>query len=64
MLETVRVFAAERLAARADAAEVRRRHAGYYRDLAGQAEPHLRGAGQASARGGGQFLVRRGGQAR
>jgi predicted ATPase len=47
MLETVRVFVAERLAARADAAEVRRRHAGYYRALAGQAEPHLRGAGQA-----------------
>jgi predicted ATPase len=47
MLETVRVFVAERLAARADAAEVRRRHAGYYRALAGEAEPHLRGAGQA-----------------
>jgi predicted ATPase len=46
MLETVRVFVAERLAARADAAEVRRRHAGYYRALAGQAEPHLRAAGQ------------------
>jgi predicted ATPase len=46
MLETVRVFVAERLAARADAAEVRRCHAGYYRALAGQAEPHLRGAGQ------------------
>ncbi len=47
MLETVRVFVAERLAARADAAEVRRRHAGYYRTLAEQAEPHLRGSGQA-----------------
>jgi predicted ATPase len=47
MLETVRVFVAERLATRADAAEVRRRHAGYYRALAEQAEPHLRGAGQA-----------------
>jgi predicted ATPase len=43
MLETVRVFVAERLAARADAAEVRRRHAGYYRALAEQADPHLRG---------------------
>ena len=43
MLETVRAFVAERLAARADAAEVRRRHAGYYRALAEQAEPHLRG---------------------
>jgi hypothetical protein len=41
------VFVAERLDARADAAEVRRRHAGYYRALAEQAEPHLRGAGQA-----------------
>jgi predicted ATPase len=47
MLETVRVFVAERLAVRPDAAEVRRRHAGYYRALADQAEPHLRGAGQA-----------------
>jgi predicted ATPase len=46
MLETVRVFVAERLAARADAAEVRRRHASYYRALAEQAEPHLRAAGQ------------------
>jgi predicted ATPase len=46
MLETVRVFVAERLAARADAAEVQRRHAGYYRALAGQAEPYLRGVGQ------------------
>ena len=47
MLETIRVFVAERLAARADAAEVQRRHAGYYRALAGEAEPHLRGVGQA-----------------
>jgi predicted ATPase len=46
MLETVRVFVAERLAARADAVEVHRRHAGYYRALAEQAEPHLRDAGQ------------------
>jgi hypothetical protein len=46
MLETVRVFVAELLAARADAAEVRRRHARYYRALAEQADPHLRGAGQ------------------
>jgi predicted ATPase len=52
MLETVRAFVAERLAARPDAAEVRRRHAGYYRALAEQAEPHLRGAGQ------GQWLDR------
>jgi tetratricopeptide (TPR) repeat protein len=47
MLETVRVFVAERLAARLDAAELQRRHAGYYRALAGQADPHLRGTGQA-----------------
>jgi predicted ATPase len=33
MLETVREFVAERLAARPDAAEVGRRHAGYYRAL-------------------------------
>ena len=46
MLETVRVFVAEWLAARADAAELQRRHAGYYRALAEQAEPHLRRAGQ------------------
>ena len=39
MLETVRVFVAERLAARPDVAEVQRRHAGYYRALAEQAEP-------------------------
>jgi hypothetical protein len=31
MLETVRVFVAERLAGRANASEVQRRHAGYYR---------------------------------
>jgi predicted ATPase/class 3 adenylate cyclase len=47
MLETVRAFVAERLAARPDAAEIRRRHAGYYRALAGQADRPLRGAGQA-----------------
>jgi len=46
MLETVRAFVAERLAARSDAAEVQRRHAEYYRDLAGQADRPLRGAGQ------------------
>ena len=44
MLETIRAFAAERLAARPDAAEVERRHAGYYRALAGQAERPLRSA--------------------
>ena len=46
MLETVRAFVAERLAARRDADEVRRRHADYYRALAGQADRPLRGAGQ------------------
>jgi predicted ATPase len=43
MLETVREFVAERLAARADAAEVGRRHAGFYRALAEQADRPLRG---------------------
>jgi len=46
MLETVRAFVAERLAARPDAAEVQRRHADYYRALAGQADRPLRSAGQ------------------
>ncbi len=43
MLETVREFVAERLAARADAAEVGRRHAGFYRARAQQADRPLRG---------------------
>jgi hypothetical protein len=46
MLETVREFVAERLAARPDAAEVGRRHAGYYRALAEQADRPLRSPGQ------------------
>jgi predicted ATPase len=46
MLETIRVFVAERLAARPDAAEIEARHAGYYRALAEQADRPLRGAGQ------------------
>jgi predicted ATPase/class 3 adenylate cyclase len=46
MLETVREFVAERLAARPDAAEVGRRHAAYYRALAAQADRPLRRAGQ------------------
>jgi tetratricopeptide (TPR) repeat protein len=46
MLETVRAFVADRLAARPDAAEVQRRHAEYYRALAEQADRPLRGAGQ------------------
>jgi len=46
MLETVRAFIAERLAARPDAGEIQRRHADYYRALAEQADRPLRGAGQ------------------
>ena len=42
MLETIHEFAAERLAASGDAAEVRRRHAVFVRDLIEEAEPHLR----------------------
>src|SRR5262249_31605308 len=45
MLETVREFVAERLAARPDAAEVGRRHAGSARALAEQADRRLRGPG-------------------
>jgi predicted ATPase len=46
MLETVREFVAERLAARPDAAEVGRRHAGFYRELAEQADRPLRSPGE------------------
>jgi predicted ATPase len=46
MLETVREFVAERLAARPDAAEIGRRHAGYYRALAEQADRPLRSPGE------------------
>jgi hypothetical protein len=38
MLETIRVFVAERLAARPDATEIGRRHADYYRALAERAD--------------------------
>jgi len=44
MLETVREFISERLANRADAAEIARRHAGFYRALANQADRPLRAA--------------------
>ena len=44
MLETVRAFVAERLAARPDADQIQRRHAGYYRALAEQADRPLRAA--------------------
>jgi predicted ATPase len=46
MLETVREFVAERLAARPDAGQVGRRHADYYRALAEQADRPLRGTGR------------------
>jgi predicted ATPase len=46
MLETVREFMAQRLAARPDAVEVGRRHAEYYRALAELADRPLRGPGQ------------------
>jgi predicted ATPase len=46
MLETIRAFVAERLAARPDAVQVGGRHADYYRALAQQADRPLRGAGQ------------------
>jgi predicted ATPase len=46
MLNTIRRFVAERLAARPDAAEIGRRHAGYYRALAERADRPLRGPGQ------------------
>jgi len=44
MLETIRAFVAERLAARPDESQVRRRHADYYRAFAERADPVLRGA--------------------
>ncbi len=46
MLETVRAFVAERLAARPDVAEIARRHAEHYRALAEHADRPLRGVGQ------------------
>jgi predicted ATPase len=46
MLETVRAFVAEQLAARPDVAEVQRRFADYYRALAEQADQPLRSTGQ------------------
>jgi predicted ATPase/class 3 adenylate cyclase len=47
MLETIRGFVAEQLAARPDAAEIQSRHADYYRALTEQADRPLRGAGLA-----------------
>jgi predicted ATPase len=46
MLDTVRAFVAERLAARPDVADVGRRHADHYRALATQADLPLRGLDQ------------------
>jgi predicted ATPase len=47
MLETVRGFVADRLAARPDAAEIHARHADYYRALTEEADRPLRGGGHA-----------------
>jgi tetratricopeptide (TPR) repeat protein len=46
MLETIREYGVERLAEAGAVAEVRRAHARYFRDLAEEAEPHLRRRGQ------------------
>jgi tetratricopeptide (TPR) repeat protein len=46
MLETIREYALERLAARGDGDDVRRRHAGFYLILAEEAEPGLLGPQQ------------------
>ena len=46
MLEPVRQYALQRLEESGEAGEVRRRHAGFYRGLAEEAEPELKGAGQ------------------
>jgi predicted ATPase len=46
MLNVIRTFVAERLAARPDAAEIGRRHAEYYRALAERADRPLRGLNQ------------------
>jgi predicted ATPase len=45
MLETIRQFVAERLAARSDLSEIQRRHAEHYRTLAEQGDRPLRGVG-------------------
>jgi non-specific serine/threonine protein kinase len=42
MLETIRAFAAERLEELGEVDELRRRHAGYYRDLAHQQDERIR----------------------
>jgi predicted ATPase len=52
MLNVIRRFVAERLAARPDVAEIGRRHADYYRTLAERADRPLRGLEQDHAAGG------------
>jgi predicted ATPase len=52
MLNVIRRFVAERLAARPDVAEIGRRHADYYRALAERADRPLRGLDQDHAAGG------------
>ena len=42
MLETIRAYVAEQLAARPDESQIRRRHADYYRTFAERADPALR----------------------
>ena len=44
MLETIREYARERLEEGGETEEFRRRHAGHFLALAGEAEPHLRGS--------------------
>ena len=46
MLETIRQYAVERLAARSQTDEIARRHAGHFRELALDSEMSLRGHGQ------------------
>jgi tetratricopeptide (TPR) repeat protein len=46
MLETIREFALEQLDASGEAGETRRRHAGFFRDLAERAEPTLLGTAE------------------
>ena len=48
MLETIREYAAQRLATSGEAEDVRRRHGSYYLVLAEAAEPQLRGPRQAA----------------